>query len=151
MVLSLNGIPIVALELKNQITGQSVENAKKQFMYNRNHRELCFQFNKRFLVYFAVDLYEVWMATELKGKDTFFLPFNQGSGGAGKVGGAGNPENSVGYNTAYLWEKILTKDSLINIIQRFLHVSVEKKVIKDGKETYKASKKLIFLVTINLM
>lgn len=144
-ILSLNGIPIVALELKNQITGQSVENAKKQFMYDRNPKELCFHFDTRFLVYFAVDLYEVEMTTQLKGNDTTFLPFNQGSGGAGNVGGVGNPENNNGYNTAYLWEQVLTKDALMNIIQRFLHVSVEKtKTIKDGTESVKTSKKLIF-------
>lgn len=145
MVLSLNGIPIVAIELKNQITGQSVENAKAQFMYDRNSKELCFHLNKRFLVYFAVDLYDVAMTTHLNGKDTFFLPFNQGSNGAGNVGGAGNPENSDGYATSYLWEEVLTKDSLMNIIQRFLHVSVEKKkeVVK-GKEVMKTTTKLIF-------
>lgn len=145
MVLSLNGIPIVAIELKNQITGQSVDNAKKQFMYDRNPKELCFHFNKRFLVYFAVDLFDVAMTTHLNGKDTFFLPFNQGSNGAGNVGGAGNPENPDGYSTSYLWEEVLTKDSLLNIIQRFLHVSVEKtKEVKKGKETIKTSTKLIF-------
>lgn len=145
MVLLLNGIPIVALELKNQITGQSVENAKKQFMYDRNPKESCFQFNKRFLVYFAVDLYEVWMTTQIKGKDTYFLPFNQGSGGAGRVGGAGNPENLDGYNTAYLWEQVLTKDSLMNIIQRFLHLSVEKKKeIKHAKEKMVKKETIIF-------
>lgn len=145
MVLSLNGIPIVALELKNQLTGQSVENAKKQFMYDRNPKESCFQFNKRFLVYFAVDLFEVWMTTQLKGKDTYFLPFNQGSGGSGKVGGVGNPENPNGYNTAYLWEQVLTKDSLMNIIQRFLHVSVDKKLeVKNGKETHIKKEAIIF-------
>lgn len=145
MVLSLNGIPIVAIELKNQITGQSVENAKAQFMYDRNSKELCFHFNKRFLVYFAVDLYDVAMTTHLNGKDTYFLPFNQGSNGAGNVGGAGNPENPNGYATSYLWEEVLTKDSLMNIIQRFLHVSIEKKKeVKNGKETIKTSTKLIF-------
>lgn len=145
MVLSLNGIPIVAMELKNQITGQSVENAKKQFMYDRNPKELCFHLNKRFLVYFAVDIYEVVMTTQLKGQDTYFLPFNQGSGGAGNVGGTGNPQNPNGYNTSYLWEKVLTKDALMNILQRFLHVSIEKtKVNKDGKDEVKTTKKLIF-------
>ena len=122
MVLSLNGIPIVALELKNQIKGQSVDNAKKQFMYDRNPRELCFQFNKRFLVYFAIDLYEAWMTTSLAGKDTFFLPFNQGSTGAGQVGGAGNPANPEGYATAYVWENVLQKDTLMNILQRYMHL-----------------------------
>lgn len=145
MVLLLNGIPIVALELKNQITGQSVENAKTQFMYDRNPKELCFQLNTRFLVYFAVDLYEVVMTTHLKGKATFFLPFNQGSNGAGNVGGSGNPENSSGYATAYLWESVLNKDVLMDILQRYIHLSVEEtKIIKDGKEVKKLSKKLIF-------
>lgn len=146
MVLSLNGIPIVAIELKDQITGQSVENAKKQFMYDRNPKETCFQFNRRMLVYFAVDLYEVAMTTKLAGKDTFFLPFNQGTGGAGRVGGAGNPENPDGYMTSYLWERVLNKDSLMNILQRFLHVDIEKvKVVgKDGKETFKTNEKIIF-------
>lgn len=145
MVISVNGIPIIALELKNQITGQSIENAKKQFMHDRNPKELCFHLNKRFLAYFAVDLYEVAMTTQLKGKDTFFLPFNLGSGGAGNVGSAGNPENPDGYNTSYLWEQVLTKDSLMNIIHRFLHLNAERKtIIKNGKESVKKSKKIIF-------
>lgn len=145
MVLSLNGIPIVAIELKNQITGQSVENAKMQWMYDRNPREKCFQFNSRFLVYFAVDLYDIYMTTQLKGKNTFFLPFNQGSDGAGNVGGRGNPYNSIGYSTSYLWEKVLNKDALMDIIQRYMHLDIETKItIKDGKEIKKESKKLIF-------
>lgn len=145
MVLSLNGIPMAALELKNQITGQSVENAKMQFMYDRNPKELCFQFNKRFLVYFAVDLYEIAMTTELKGKNTFFLPFNQGSNGAGNVGGAGNPKNATGYATSYLWESVLTKDVFMDILQRYIHLSVEEtKTVKDSKEVKKVSKKIIF-------
>lgn len=145
MVLSLNGIPIVAIELKNQITGQSVDNAKKQFMYDRNSKERCFKFNKRFLVYFAVDLYDVAMTTKLDGKKTYFLPFNQGSNGAGKDGGAGNPKNPLGYLTSYLWEKVLIKDSLLNIIQRFLHLNVEKiQEIKKDKEVIKTNKSIIF-------
>lgn len=145
MVLSLNGIPIVALELKNQLTGQSVENAKTQFMYDRNPKDLIFQFNKRILVYFAVDLYEVWMTTKLDGKSTYFLPFNQGSNGAGNVGGAGNPENPEGYATSYLWEKVLTKDTLMDILQRYIHLDVKSNtVIKNGKEKKETSKRIIF-------
>lgn len=145
MVLSLNGIPIVALELKNQITGQNVDNAQTQFMYDRNAKELCFHFNSRFLVYFAVDLFDVMMTTKLAGKSTFFLPFNQGSQGAGNVGGKGNPENPAGYATSYLWEKVLAKDSLLNIIHKFLHLDEELIVnIKQGKEERKYNKKLIF-------
>ena len=82
------GIPVFAFELKNQFTGQTVENAKQQWMHDRDPREVCFQFNKRILGYFCVDLTEVWMATRLAGKDTRFLPFNQGSNGAGRDGGA---------------------------------------------------------------
>lgn len=127
LVISLNGIPIVAIELKNQAKGQNVDNAKTQFMYDRDPREVCFQFNKRFLVYFAVDLYEAWMTTKLAGKETFFLPFNQGSNGSGQVSGAGNPMNEDGYATSYLWEEVLQKDSLMEILQRFLHLEGDPK------------------------
>ena len=115
MVISINGIPIVAIELKNQLTGQDINNAKRQFMEDRDPRELCFNFDSRFLVYFAVDLYEIAMTTALNGKKTFFLPFNQGSNGAGNVGGAGNPSIEDGYTTDYLWKNILRKDVLLEI------------------------------------
>lgn len=145
MVLSVNGIPVVALELKDQLTGQNVENAKLQYMYDRDHRELCFNFNKRILVYFAVDLYDVYMTTKLEGKNTYFLPFNQGSNGAGHDGGAGNPKNPHGYATSYLWEKVLQKDSLLEILQKYIHLDVqEQKVIKDNKEKKEIKKKIIF-------
>ncbi len=145
MVLSLNGIPIIALELKNQLTGQTVDNGKSQFIENRNPREKCFNFNHRFLVYFALDHYDVEMTTELKGRDTFFLPFNQGSNGAGNVGGKGNPANPNGYATSYLWEKVLKKDTLLDIIQRFMHLEekTETKMVK-GKEVKKTRRRLIF-------
>lgn len=143
MVLMLNGIPVAALELKNQLTGQDVSDAKKQYRTNRDAKEICFGFNKRFLVYFAADLFEVEMTTHLRGKDTFFLPFNMGSNGAGNVGGAGNPINEDGYTTSYLWEKVLKKDIFMDILQRYMHLSVEKKTdTKTGKE--KISKTLIF-------
>lgn len=143
MVLSLNGLPLVAIELKNQLTGQSVDNAKKQYMNDRNPKELCFQFDSRFLVYFAVDLYEVWMTTQLNGRNTVFLPFNQGSNGAGNVGGAGNPENPNGYVTSYLWERVLQKDVLVEILQRYIHrEEEEKRDRRTGKKSI--SRKLIF-------
>ncbi|MBE6295347.1 MAG: type I restriction endonuclease subunit R [Bacteroidales bacterium] len=146
IVLSLNGIPVVALELKNQLTGQSVNNAKRQFMYDRNPKELCFQFNKRFLVYFCVDLYEVAMTTELKGENTFFLPFNQGSNGAGNIGDGGNPQPADGsYATAYLWERVLSPDMLLSILQRYISKQVEEKVVLEkGGRKKKKSIKLIF-------
>lgn len=127
MVLVVNGIPIVALELKNQYTGQNITNAKQQWMYDRDPRELPFRFNKRILAYFCVDHTDVLMTTKLDKGNTYFLPFNQGSGGAGKNGGAGNPPNPNGYPTAYLWEEVLQKDSLLDIVQKFIHHEEKKK------------------------
>ena len=129
MVLAVNGIPLFAFELKNQYTGQNVDNAKRQWMYDRDPRELCFQFNKRILAYFCVDQLEVWMTTRLAGKDTYFLPFNQGSNGAGNDGGKGNPVNPDGYPTAYLWEDVFQKDSMMDIVQKFIMYQSKKKTL----------------------
>lgn len=129
MVLSINGIPVVALELKNQYTCQTIANAKEQWMYDREPRELPFRFNKRILAYYCVDHTEVLMTTKLAKGETYFLPFNQGSGGAGNNGGAGNPINPEGYPTAYLWEEVLQKDSLLDIVQKFIHLEEKKKRI----------------------
>ncbi len=146
LVIALNGIPVFAFELKNQYTGQTVDNAKKQWMYDRDPREICFQFNKRILGYFAVDHTEVWMTTKLAGKDTYFLPFNQGSNGAGHDGGAGNPPNPNGYPTAYLWEEVFRKDSMMDILQKFIHLQIveEKKLLPDRTEKIIRKKTLIF-------
>lgn len=146
MVLVLNGIPVFAFELKNQYTGQNVDNAKQQWMYDRDPREICFQFNKRILAYFCVDHTEVWMATKLAGKDTFFLPFNQGSAGAGRDGGKGNPPNPNGYPTDYLWEQVFQKESMMDILQKFIHLQIteDKKLLADGSEKITKKKTLIF-------
>lgn len=127
MVLVLNGIPVIALELKNQYTGQNVDNAKNQWMYDRDPREICFNFNKRILAYYCVDHTDAYMTTKLDKGDTYFLPFNQGSNGAGNDGGKGNPTNPDGYPTAYLWENVLQKDSMLDILQKFIHHDVKKK------------------------
>ena len=129
MILVLNGIPVFALELKNQYTGQTVDNAMQQWMYDRDPREICFQFNKRILAYFCVDQTDVYMATKLAKGDTYFLPFNQGSNGAGNDGGKGNPANPNGYPTAYLWENVLRKESALDIIQKFIHCKDNKVLI----------------------
>ena len=129
MVLVLNGIPVFALELKNQYTGQTVDNAMQQWMYDRDPREVCFQFNKRILAYFCVDQTDVYMTTKLAKGDTYFLPFNQGSNGAGNDGGKGNPANPNGYPTAYLWENVLRKESALDIIQKFIHCKDNKVLI----------------------
>ncbi len=120
MILAVNGIPLFAFELKNQFTGQSVENAKRQWKTDRDPRELCFQFNKRILAFFCVDLSEAWMTTKLAGDKTYFLPFNQGSNGAGKDGGKGNPPNLTGYPTEYLWKNVFRASSMMDIVQKFI-------------------------------
>ena len=133
MVLSVNGIPVVALELKNQLKGQDCVCAINQFKHNRGSKEFAFRLNHRFLVYFAVDLYEAWMTTQLKDGNTRFMPFNMGSNGAGVTGGAGNPQNPNGYATSYLWEEVLQRDSLLDLIHRFISFVKEKEeVIKNG-------------------
>ena len=147
MMLAINGIPLVAIELKNQLTGQSVDNAKLQWQYDRSPKEPAFQFNHRILAYFAVDLYEAWMTTELKGEKTWFLPFNQGSNGAGNDGGAGNPQaEGDDYVTSYIWKEVLYKDSLLDIIQKFISLEVRKEKKKDayGTEKTVTKKRLIF-------
>ncbi len=133
MVLALNGLPIATIELKNQFSGQSVENAKKQYVYDREPNEPIFQFKKRALVHFAVDTDEAFMTTKLDGKNTRYLPFNLGYNN-----GAGNPPNPNGYRTSYLWENVWQKDSFMDIIGKFLHLSVEEfelNGIKKKKET----------------
>ena len=133
VVLSLNGIPVATMELKNQFTGQNTGNALKQYSTTRDNREMLFAFKKRCLVHFAVDQDEVFMCTKLEGSKTYWLPFNQGANN-----GKGNPRNPDGYRTAYLWENILQKDSWMEIIQQFVHlqteeIEVEGKIFK--KET----------------
>lgn len=147
MLLALNGIPVIAIELKNQLTGQSVDDAKKQWAYNRNPKEPVFGFNKRILAYFACDLYDVYMTTRLDGPMTNFLPFNQGSNGAGRDGGAGNPPNPTGgYVTSYFWENVLQKDNLMDILQKFISYekTEKKKVMPDGSTNIKKTEKIIF-------
>lgn len=126
LVLSINGLPLVTVELKNQMTGQNVDNAMKQYKFDRDPKDLMFRFKKRALVHFTVDTDEAYMTTKLAGRKTFYLPFNLGHNN-----GKGNPLNPDGYRTAYLWEQVWTKDSLMEIVQRFLHL--DKK--EDGTET----------------
>ena len=142
MVLSVNGIPVVAIELKNQLTGQSYLNAINQYKNDRSSKEFAFRFNHRFLVYFAVDLYEAWMTTRLSDEKTYFLPFNQGSNGPGVAGGKGNPDSGEGYATCYLWEEVLQRDSLMDLIQKFISYVKERETDSNGRIVTK--EKLIF-------
>lgn len=120
LVISLNGLPVATLELKNHFTGQTTDNAKKQYATTRDNKELLFAFKKRCLVHFAVDPDEVFMTSKIDAERTYWLPFNKGCNR-----GKGNPQNPEGYKTAYLWEEILTKDSLLDILYRFVHLQVE--------------------------
>ncbi|NRG47719.1 type I restriction endonuclease subunit R [Bacillus sp. CRN 9] len=120
MMISLNGLPIAVLELKNQLTGQTVEDSRKQYRNDRDPRELLFQFKKRAIVFFAVDTDEVYMTTQLNGEKTFFLPFNKGN-----EGGKGNPIVYNDYKTSYLWKDVLQRDSLLDILFRFVYVNQE--------------------------
>lgn len=119
LVMFINGLPIATFELKNQLTKQNVEDAVYQYKTDRNPRELIFNF-KRCVVHFAIDDNEVKMCTELKGKASWFLPFNKGY-----RDGAGNPPNPDGIKTDYLWKLILTKHELTNIIQNYAQVIID--------------------------
>lgn len=132
LLLGLNGLPVATVELKNQFTGQNVQNAKWQYIEDRDPRELLFQFKKRALVHFAVDADEVFMTTRLDGRRTRYLPFNLGHNN-----GAGNPPNPDGYKTAYLWEYVWSKDSWMDIIARFLHLQAEEIADKSTGRKYK--------------
>lgn len=135
LVLFLNGIPFATLELKTDFT-QNVHDAIKQYKIDRLPKnEPILEFKKRCLIHFAVSTDEVYMTTKLDGTKTFFLPFNKGKAD----GGAGNPPNQNGYATSYLWEEILQRDFILNIIARYIHLQITEKEnfkgIKEKKET----------------
>jgi len=126
VTLSVNGIPVVTAELKNGFR-QKAADAKKQYQEDRDERDLLFAFKKRALVHFAVDPDEAWMTTRLKGKETFFLPFNKGY-----QHGSGNPPVEGNWKTHYLWDEVLAGASLLDILQRFMHLEVkERKITMD--------------------
>ena len=131
VMLSLNGLPIMTMELKNHYTGQTIENAIKQYQNDRNPKEdtsALLLMKKRCAVHFAVDDDLIMMCTELCGKSSWFLPFNKGVNG-----GAGNPANPTGIRTSYLWEDILGKHSLSDILENYAQVIKKKKRVKDKK------------------
>lgn len=140
LALFVNGIPVATAELKNHLTGQTVEDAKAQYRNDRDPKNLLFA--KRALVHFAVDPEMVFLTTRLRGKDTTFLPFNQGTGGPGNTGGAGNPEvqaGGPGYRTAYLWEQVWNPDNWLDLLKRFLHVEDPKTSRSRGRSNGRSS------------
>ena len=126
----LNGLPIITMELKNQLTKQNYKDAIKQYKNDRNPIEPLFSF-KRCIVHFAVDDNEAWMCTNLKGDKSWFLPFNMGF-----HDGAGNPPNPNGIKTDYLWKHVLQKDTLSNIIENYAQV-IEEVDENTGAKSYK--------------
>ena len=128
VTLAVNGIPVVTAELKNPLTGQRAADAVRQYKEDRDGRDILFAFKKRALVHFAVDPDEVWMTTRLRGKETYFLPFNRGNNQ-----GAGNPPVEGNWKTHYLWDEVLQADSLLEILQRFMHLEVKEQKVPTGK------------------
>ena len=125
--LFINGLPIATFELKNSLTKQTVEDAVEQYKRDRDPREKIFEFG-RSVAHFAVDEHEVRFCTHLKGKSSWFLPFNQGWND-----GAGNPPNPDGLKTDYFWTRIIACDGLTNILENYAQV-VETKDEKTGKK-----------------
>ena len=128
VTLAVNGIPVVTAELKNPLTGQCAADAVRQYEEERDGRDLLFAFKKRALAHFAVDPDEVWMTTQLKGKETSFLPFNRGNNH-----GSGNPVVEGNWKSHYLWDEVLQADSLLETLQRFIHLEVKVKQVKTDK------------------
>lgn len=119
LCLFINGLPVMTMELKNQLTRQNTENAVRQYKEDRDPRDLLFSF-KRCIVHFAVDDATIQFCTRLAGKNSWFLPFNKGYND-----GAGNPPNPDGLMTDYLWKDILTKKKLSRIIENYAQVVQE--------------------------
>jgi type I restriction enzyme R subunit len=127
LCLFINGLPIATFELKNSLTKQTVDDAVEQYRRDRNPRERLFEFG-RCVVHFAVDDSEVRMCTELRGRGSWFLPFNKGH-----HDGAGNPPNPHGLKTDYLWQEVLTPAGLTNILENYAQI-VEEKDPRTGRK-----------------
>ena len=133
LVLFLNGIAIMAFELKCNAAGQSYGDAIFQYRTQRNPKTRLFLFKSGVIVCFAMDLNEVYMTTRLAGESTFFIPFNMGRG-EGINTGKGNPICEDNYSVHYMWDDILKKDMLIELISKFVFVEYkEKKDPETGK------------------
>ncbi len=127
LCLFVNGLPVATFELKNSLTKQTVDDAVEQYKRDRNPREKLFELG-RCLAHFAVDDHEVQFCTHLRGKESWFLPFNKGWND-----GAGNPPNPNGLKTDYLWKQVLTRDGLTDIIENYAQV-VETRDEKTGRK-----------------
>ncbi|HRP16518.1 MAG TPA: type I restriction endonuclease [Ginsengibacter sp.] len=140
LVVFINGLPVITFELKNELTKQTVKDAIRQYKTTRSTKEELFRLG-RCMVHFAVDTEQIWMTTHLNGEKTHFLPFNKGYNN-----GAGNPPNSGGIKTDYLWKELLTKDRLTHIIQNYVQLFEEEKetILPTGIVKKEKVRKLIF-------
>jgi type I restriction enzyme R subunit len=134
LCLLVNGLPVATAELKNELTGQGLDNAIKQYRTDRDPKNVTL--SRRAMVHFAADPLRVSMTTKLAGQSTRFLPFNLGANG-----GAGNPVNPLGHRTSYLWERVWAKDPWMDLLARFIHVE---RPTKGSGTTKKAAEVVIF-------
>ena len=137
MVLFLNGLPLITIELKNQLTGQNITHSQSQYQKDRDPREPLLKF-KRCIAHFCVDNDKALMTTKLAGQATQFLPYNKG---------IENPATGIEYRTSYLWSEIFTPDSLLDILENFVHISENTNYVfneKTNKTESKKSESLIF-------
>lgn len=142
VVIFLNGIAVFTFELKCNTSGQNYEDAIRQYKYDRDYKTRLLKFKAGCLAHFAMDLNEVYMCTNLKGKSSFFMPFNKGCG-TGINSGKGNPHNENGINVSYMWEDILKKDTVLYLIDKIIFLQKETKKNPDtGKRETKET--LIF-------
>lgn len=142
LVIFVNGLAVISMELKCNHAKQSYHDAITQYRTERDPKNRLFRFKAGCLVNFAMDLDEVYMATKLDGESTFFLPFNMGNG-TGIEAGAGNPIFKDKYSVSYMWEDILTKDTLVELITQFVFIDrTEEKDEDTGRK--KIKEKLIF-------
>ena len=139
-VLFLNGLAIIAIEFKSGFSGQTYHDAIKQFRMDRDPKSRLFLWKAGCFVCFAMDTEEVMMTTKLEGEKTFFLPFNKGNG-VGVHTGAGNPPLQDEDPVSYMWKEVLTKDSILELIKKFIFI--ERKEVEDGEKT-KIEERVIF-------
>lgn len=142
LVVFLNGLAIMAIELKSNASGQNIDDAVEQYRTQRDPKNRLFLFKSGTLINFAMDFYEVRMTTKLDREKTYFLPFNIGKG-EGIECGAGNPIIKGKYSVSYMWEDILQKDTVIDLISHFIYINKEQE--KDPiSDTFKIKEKIIF-------
>ncbi|MGG3269860.1 DEAD/DEAH box helicase family protein [Priestia aryabhattai] len=127
LVIFLNGLPVLAFELKNEFTGQDVKDAKHQWMFDRSGKDTLFRFKERVIACFALDTTEAYMTTKLNDTKTFFLPFNKGY-----KGGKGNPIEEGKLSTHYVWEDLLSRESLLEVLDKFVYLKLDEEEGDDG-------------------